>query len=165
MIANQIQWLVANRAKIARYLFIPQLLIAFLFLGFAYQTGHSRVRLLSRGVETQGRIVSFRAERMSQQTTSNSRLSATDYAYLPTVEFPAPGRIVRLEEWMGYGTDSGVGTMVPILYDPADPSVAMIDRGAVNWLPWAPCAAIGTLLALAATRSLVSLLLSIIPAK
>jgi hypothetical protein len=33
----------------------------------------------------------------------------------------------------------------------------MIDRGASNWLPWAPCAAIGLLLALSSLKGLFAL--------
>ena len=41
---------------------------------------------------------------------------------------------------------------VTVLYDPAHPSDAMIDRPIWNWLPWAPIGAVGLFLILVAMR-------------
>jgi uncharacterized protein (DUF983 family) len=41
---------------------------------------------------------------------------------------------------------------VIVLYDPARPSDAMIDRPVWNWLPWAPIAAVGCVLMLVAIK-------------
>lgn len=156
---DQIARLAANRKKIVRWMFIPQLLVASLFLWFAHLTGHNRAPLVLHGAQTQGRIVSFRAVRRSDRTSSNSRLSDTDYSNLPTVEFLAAGRIVHFEDWAA-PSDPSVGFSVRVLYDSANSSVAMIDRGALNWLPWAPCAAIGLLLSLTALKGLFVFLFS-----
>jgi Protein of unknown function (DUF3592) len=153
---DQIAWLATNRDRVARYFFIPQLLVALLFLGFAYHTGHFHARLVVQGAHTQGRIVSFRSVRMSDRP--GSRLSDTDTVNLPLIEFTANNRVIRFEEWKGSQTDPGVGAFVPVLYDPADASVAMMDRGTWNWLPWAPCFAIGLLLSLAAITGIFSFL-------
>jgi hypothetical protein len=152
---DQIVWLAANRDRIARYMFVPQLLVALLFLGFAYRTGQVHARLLLRAGHAQGRIVAFRGVRMSNR--SGSRLGDTDPVYLPLIEFYASNRVIRFEEWKGTGSDSGVGSFVPVLYDPADASLAMMDRGTWNWLPWAPCFAIGLLLSLAGITGMFSL--------
>ena len=159
---DQIAWLVAHRDRIARYMFIPQLLVASLFLGFAYHTGQVHAHLLLRGAHAQGRIVAFRGVRMSSRT--GSRLSDTDIVYLPLIEFSADNRVIRFEEWKGTPSDSGVGSFVSVLYDPADTSLAMMDRAAWNWLPWAPCFAIGLLLSLAGARGMFSLFRSLSPA-
>jgi hypothetical protein len=157
---DQIAWLAANRDRVARYMFIPQLLVALLFLGFAYRTGSVHARLLFRSAQTRGRIVSFRSVRMSSHSSATSRLSDTDMINLPLIEFPANDHVVRFEEWKAANSDPGVGALVPVLYDPSDTSIAMMDRGPLNWLPWAPCAAIGLLLALAALKGLFVFLFS-----
>jgi Protein of unknown function (DUF3592) len=151
--------MLANRTRVIRWMFLPQLLVALLFLWFTYLTGHSRAPLVLHGAQTQGRVVSFRAVRRSDRSGANARLSDTDYTSLPTVEFSAAGRIVRFEDWAA-PSDPSVGSSVPVLYDAGNPSVAMIDRGALNWLPWAPCAAIGLLLALVALKGLFVFLFS-----
>ena len=158
---DQVSWLTANRDNTARYMFIPQFLVALLFLGFAYYTGHDRLRLLVHGVPAQGRIVSLRAVPMSSHSSVNSRLSDTHYAYLPTVEFTVGDRVVRFEEWMGMRSNSGVGTLMSILYDPVSPAVAMIDRGYLNFLPWGVCFVIGLPVLLSALKGLFSFLVSL----
>jgi len=155
---DQIDWLTANRKRLVRWMFIPQLLVGLVFLGFSYRTGRTHVRVLLRGAQVQGRIVSLRRVQMS--TGSGSRLSDSSIVYLPLVEFTANGRSVHFEEWKGTRSDSGVGAFVPVLYDPADMSTAMLDRGTWNWLPWAPCLAVGALLFLAALSGLFSFLRS-----
>ncbi len=149
---DQVTWLVANRDRIARYMFIPQLLVALLFLGFAYHTGKVHAHLLLRSEHAQGRIVAFREVR--RYNRASSRLSDNDPIYLPQIEFSANNRVIRFEEWKGSRSNSGVGSFVPVLYDPADDSFAMMDRGSWNWLPWAPCFAIGLVLGLAALLGL-----------
>jgi len=155
---DQIVWLAANRQRVARYMFIPQLLVALLFMGFAYRTGSAHARLLLRGAQTQGRIVSFRSVRMSSR--SGSHLSDTDTIHLPFIEFQANDHVIRFEEWKAANSDPGIGAFVPVLYDPSNPSFAMMDRGPMNWVPWAPCAAIALLLTLVALKGLFVFLLS-----
>jgi hypothetical protein len=154
---DQVAWLTANRERLVRWMFLPQLLVALLFLGFAYRTGRTHVRVLLRGAQAQGRIVSLRPVQRSTGS-SNTRLSDSSIIYLPLVEFTANGRSVHFEDWKGTRSDSGVGTFVPVLHDPADASTAMLDRGTWNWIPWAPCLAFGALLALVALKGLLSLL-------
>jgi hypothetical protein len=153
---DQVAWLTANRERFFRWMFLPQLLVALLFLGFAYRTGRTHVHVLLRGAQAQGRIVSLRPVQMS--TGSGTRLSDSSIVYLPLVEFTASGRSVHFEDWKGTRSDSGVGAFVPVLFDTADVSTAMLDRGFWNWLPWAPCLAVGALLALVALKGLLSLL-------
>ncbi len=159
---SQIDWLIANRERLFRWMFIPQLLVALVFPGFSYRTGRTHVRLLLRGAQVQGRIVSLRPVRIF--TGSSSRLSDSSVVYLPLVEFTANGRLVHFEEWKGARSDSGVGAFVPVLYDPTDVSTAMLDRGTQNWLPWAPCFAIGLLLLPASLKGFFAFLGSPQPA-
>jgi hypothetical protein len=149
---DQAVWLLTNREKLLRYAFIPQLLVSLLFLGFAYATGKTHAHLLFRGARTNGKIVELVPVQMRTRTSSGS--SWTETIYEPIVEFPAGDRLVRFQEWKGSSSNASLGWSVPVLYDPVDPSFAMIDRGAPNWIPWAPSWAIGLVLAFAALKGL-----------
>ena len=149
---EQVAWMLANRAKIFRYYFIPQFLAAALFLSFAYATGKTHARLLVTGTRTQGRIVALKPVRF--QSRSNSGTSHSTTIYEPTVEFTANDRVVRFQEWKGSESNAGLGWAVPVIYDPSDASYAMMDRGWWNWLPWAPCFAGGLIVGLAAIKGL-----------
>jgi len=132
----------ANRERIFRYYFVPQAFAALLFLGFSYRTGKVHAHLLLRGVRTRGTIVSFKAVHM-QGRSSNGSSGLAEPIYEPAVKFLAGDRSVRFQEWKGQASSAGVGSSVPVIYDPGDPSFAMIDRSYHNWLPWAPCFVIG----------------------
>jgi hypothetical protein len=147
---------VARRERIVRYAFVLQIIAAIPFLAFGYYTGHAHARLLLKGSRTQGTIVELKAVPFQYRSSSGS--TSTRTIYEPVVEFTAGDRIVRFQEWKGSQNNSGVGSLVSVLYDPANPAVAMMDRGTLNWLPWAPCAAIGLFLALVAAKGLLTLL-------
>ena len=149
---DEVAWLLTNREKVLRYAFIPQLLAALLFLSLAYGTGKTHAHLLVRGARTRGKIVELVPVQMHTRTSSGS--SWTQMIYEPVVEFAAGERLVRFQEWKGSASRAGLGWSVPVLYDPADPSFAMLDRGASNWIPWAPFCAIGLVLAFAALKGL-----------
>jgi len=150
---EQAAWLLANRARIFRYYFIPQLLAAALFLSFAYATGKVHARLLLTGAHTRGKIVGLKPVRF--QSRSGGGTSHGSTIYEPTVEFVLNDRVVRFQEWKGSESNTGLGWSVPVIYDASDPSFAMMDRGFWNWLPWAPCFAGGLLVALAGLKGLL----------
>jgi|SRR5882724_1103766 len=150
---EQVAWALANRARIFRYYFIPQFLAAALFLSFAYATGRVHARLLLTGVHTRGKIVGLKPVRI--RSRSNGVTSHGSTIYEPTVEFALNDRVVRFQEWKGSESNFGLGWSVPVIYDPSDPSFAMMDRGFWNWLPWAPCFAGGFLVGLAAIKGLL----------
>jgi hypothetical protein len=149
---EQVAWALANRERISRYIFIPQLLAAAIFLIFAYGTGKVHARLLSRSARTQGTIVSFKPALISHRSSSGTSSYSTIYE--PLVEFAVNNRVFRVQEWKGSESRVGLGWSVPVIYDPADPSVAMLDRGLWNWLPWAPFFAIGLVVGLASLKGL-----------
>lgn len=151
---NQVAWLLSNREKIARYMFIPQFLAAAVSLAFAYSTGHVHAHLLFKGVPTRGTIVALKPVQMSNRSSNGTQNYYTIYE--PLVEFSSGERIVRFQEWKGSRSNAGLGSSVPVLYDPADPSFAMIDRGFWNWLPWAPCFLIGLPVAFASLKGLLA---------
>jgi hypothetical protein len=147
---EQVAWVLANRERIFRYLFIPQFLAAALFLSFGYVTGKVHARLLFRSARVQGTIVGFKSAQISQRSGSSSSYYSTIYE--PLVEFTVNDRVFRVQEWKGSESRVGLGSSAPIIYDPADPSVAMLDRGLWNWLPWAPFFAIGLIVGLASLK-------------
>lgn len=150
--------MVANREKAFRYAFIPQLLAAMALLWFACSTGRTDMHLLLKGVRTEGKIVGFQKRTFYANRNRLSTGTPGYKVYLPIVEFDADGTPVRFEEHKILPTGEGVGWTVPVLYDPANPSVAMIDRSYWNYIPWAPALAISVLLALASLKGLFAFL-------
>lgn len=159
---EQVAWMLANREKIFRYIFIPQFLAAALFLSFAYVTGHVHAHLLFKGAGTNGTIVDFRVVHFRQSSGSVTAHGTTIYE--PIVEFPAGDRLVRFQELKGSESRVGLGWSVPVIYDPADPSFAMIDRGFWNWLPWAPCFLIAFPVAFASLKGFLAFFIRHAPA-
>lgn len=159
---DQVAWLIANREKIARYMFIPQFLAAAVFLSFAYGTGHVHAHLLFKGARTSGTIIALKPVQMSNRSSNGTQSYYTIYE--PLVEFSAGDRIVRFQEWKGSRSNAGLGLSVPVLYDPADPSIAMLDHGPSNWLPWAPCFLIGLPVAFASLKGFFAFFIRRAPA-
>lgn len=155
---DQVTWVLANRERIFRYYFIPQSLGALLFLGFSYSTGKVHAHLLFRATRTQGIIVGLKPVRMQSHSNSGGSSTFAQTVYLPAVEFRAGDHVIHFQEWKGQASNAGLGSSVPVLYDPANPSIAMIDRSYWNWLPWAPCFAIGLILALASIKGFFAFL-------
>ena len=71
---------------------------------------------------------------------------------MPLVEFQAGGHVVRFEDWKGSSSTGALHAPVTVLYDPAAPSLAMIDRPVWNWIPWALTFLLGLFLALVAIK-------------
>ena len=160
---EQVAWMLANRAKIFRWMFIPQLLVAALFLGFSYYTGHVHARLLVSGARATGKIIALKPVRMwERSSTTVSSLSRTIYE--PLVEFSVGDRTFRVQEWKGSESKAGLGWSVPVLYDPANPSIAMMDRGLSNWIPWGIAFLIGLPVALSGLKGLFIFLFAVSPA-
>jgi hypothetical protein len=156
---QQVAWFLANRAKILRYAFVPQLLIAVVFLGFAYKAGKDHAHLLLAGARTQGTVVGFKPVLFRSNNNSFSRT-----VDMPIIQFRAGDHVAQFQEWKSSNSDPSLHARVPVLYDPSDTTIAMMDRGALNWLPWAPCAAIGAFLALVSLKGLFAFLAFAAPA-
>jgi hypothetical protein len=148
--------MLANRSKIIRYAFVPQFLVAFVFLAFAHFTGKTNAHLLLNGLRTRGKIVGFQKRQLHTHRNPSSTGMYGRNVYLPIVEFEAQGTTVRFEEPKLVNDGESVGWPVVVLYDPANPSVAMIDRPVWNWIPWGPALALGIFLAIAALRGLLA---------
>jgi hypothetical protein len=141
--------LTSNREKILRYAWIPQLFAGLVFLGLGYFMGHAHLHLIRYGVRAPGRIVGYKQVSFR---SSSSATSSTTTSYMPIVEFHTNERFVQFQDWLGTSIAGNKNVPVMVLYDPANPSVAMIDRPAWNWLPWAPIFALGLFLVLVAIK-------------
>jgi len=144
-------WLAANRERIFRYAFILQFIAALPFLLFAYSTGKVHTRLLLKGAATTGTVV---ASVPVQFASGSSRRTS----YEAVVVFLLGEDQFRFQEWKATKVAPTLGTRVSVIYDPADPDVAMVDRGYLNYLPWAPCAVIGLFLLIVAIKGLLTLI-------
>ena len=151
---QQVEWMLANRAKILRYAFVPQLLAAVALLSIAYFTGKTDAHLLLKGARSQGKIVGFQRREFHTHRNPSSNGVYGRPVYLPIVEFETLGDKVRFEERKLVPGGEGVGWPVTVLYDPNNVSMAMIDRPFWNWMPWAPALAIGAFLALVSLKGL-----------
>jgi uncharacterized protein DUF3592 len=151
---SQVAWMLANRVRILRLAFVLQALVALALLGVAYLTGNTTAHLLLSGVRTQGKIVGFQQRQVHTHRNPSSTGMYGRNVYLPIVEFEVDGELVRFEETKLITKAEGVGWQVPVLYDLAEPSRAMIDRPFWNWIPWAPALAMGLFLLMASLKGL-----------
>jgi hypothetical protein len=139
----------ANREKIMRYAWIPQLFGGLVFLGLGYFMGHAHFHLIRQGVKAPARIIGYKQESFR---SSSGNTSSTSTGYMPIVEFHTNDRFVQFQDWLGTNIAGTTNAPVMVLYDPANPTVAMIDRPVWNWLPWAPIFAVGLFLVLVAIK-------------
>jgi hypothetical protein len=149
---QQVQWVLAKRVKIPRFAFVPQLLAAVALLTVAFFTGKTDAHLLLNGARTRGKIVGFQPRRLQTHRNPSSNGVYGRTVYLPIVEFEPRGDKVRFEEPKLVAHGEAVGWTVPVLYDPNNASLAMIDRPFWNWIPWAPALAVGAFLALVSLK-------------
>ena len=149
--------LIANREKILRYAFIFQFIAAVPLLWFGYHTGKTDAMLLLNGKPTTGTVVAVVPVQFSSRSSSSSSGSHT--AYEAVVSFAVADRQFRFQEWKATSVAPSIGTRVPVIYNPAHPGAAMVDRGYLNYVPWAPCAVIGLFLFIVATKGFLTLLL------
>lgn len=139
---HAVTWILNRRRKILRYAWVPSAAFGVLLFVFAYLSEMGHLQLILEGTQTTGRIVEYKEYRDSHATSR----------FVPMVEFEANHQRIRFEDWVGRTRRRGTGDPTSVLYDSANPSHAMMDRGILNWLPWGPCAALGLLLTLSALK-------------
>jgi hypothetical protein len=144
-----VAWMLNNKEQVFRFMRVLQLLAALFLLGLGYFIGHEHFHLIRAGVRTQGVIVGYKEQSFQSYNQGRSHSST---AFMPIVEFRSGERVIRFKDWMGTQSASGRGTAVTVLYNPADPVSAMIDRPVMNWIPWAPIFAVGFFLVLVAAN-------------
>ena len=108
--------------------------------------GHTHFQLIREGMRAPGRIIGYKQARFR----SSSGFYST--GYMPVVEFHTNERFVQFQDWLGTSIAGSTNASVIVLYDPANPTIAMIDRPTWNWLPWAPIFAVGLFLVLVAIK-------------
>jgi hypothetical protein len=146
-----ITWFKNNPQKLRRYGALLQMLMGLFLIFFGYFAGRAHFHLIREGVRTQGQITGHAPEYFRSRSGNSN-----DTAYIPSVEFSARDGVIRFRDWMGSSSTGNLHTSVIVLYDPADPAVAMIDRPVWNWIPWAPCFAVGVFLVLVAINGSLS---------
>jgi hypothetical protein len=142
-IEEVVDLLKSNRQKMLRYMAGVQLLLGLFLLFMAYYMGHTHLHLIRSGGRAPGRVVGYQQHDFIS-STGNSRSYTT--GFLPVVEFNVNGRDVRFTDWLGSSSTGRLPDKVTVLYDVSVPSIAMIDRPVMNWIPWAPIAAVGCFL-------------------
>lgn len=150
LVPNISGWIARHKQNVVGWLRIAQAVTALVLLTLAFHTGKTRFVLLTEGVRAAGRIVDYKEERFSTRSVGN--MTRTTTMSLPVVQFQAAGQVVTFTDWMGSPAAGEINDAVTVLYDPARPSVAMIDRPVWNWMPWAPFFAIGAFLLTVALR-------------
>ena len=148
---NQLSgWMISNKEKVLRYTRVVQAVVGLFLLLLGYCIGREHFHVIREGVRTQGTTIGYKQENLGR---NYSRTADSDtIALLPIVKFQAGDQVVQFKDWM----DSGMRLLnvrVTVLYDPANPSSAMIDRPVWNWIPWAPTFAVGLFLFLVAAKA------------
>jgi len=143
LVNGSVTWALTNREKILRFAFIAQLVVGLVFVALGYAMGKDHFRLIRHGVRADGKIVSYREKYFG----SNSSPTKSTLAFMPIVEFQINDRVVQFQDWKGTNVATP-NQRVVVVYDPANPMVAMIDRPAWNWIPWAPTFGLGVFLLL-----------------
>jgi hypothetical protein len=143
-----INWMLANRAKVLRYTRMLQVFTGVILLMLGWYMGRMQFHLIRTGTRTQGRIVGSQTKRFSTRYSEKT-------GYMPVVEFQAGDRTASFTNWLGSSRLPSLNQMVPVLYDAANPTVAMIDRPVMNWIPWGPTALVGSFLVLVGIMGLL----------
>jgi len=142
-------WAQNNKEKVLRYTRMMEAVAGLFLLCLGYYIGKDHFHLIRDGVRAQGMIVGYKQEYFPGSITAASTSSFT--AFMPIVKFQAGEQDVEFKDWMG--TDAAVKNVrVMVLYDPENPSVAMIDRPVWNWIPWAPTLGAGLFLLFVGVR-------------
>ena len=142
--------LLKNKDQILRYGYILQAFVGAVLLIAAYIMGHAHLHLIRQGVRAPGTVVGHEQQNFVSRSSSGGTRSTL--AFMPIVEFQAGEKTVRFKDWKGSSVAGDLHDRVTVLYDPASPSDAMIDRPVWNWLPWAPIGAVGVFLTLVAIK-------------
>ena len=144
---NQLsQWMASNKEKVLRYTRFVQAAAGLFLLLFGSYIGKEHFHLIRQGVRTEGTIVGYKQESFPDRGGTRWVTGS-----MPIVKFQAGDHVVQFKDWMGSKAPL-LNVPVVVLYDPANPSVAMIDRPVWNWMPWAPIAAVGLFLVLVAIK-------------
>jgi Protein of unknown function (DUF3592) len=141
--------MMANKGKVLRYTYVAQILTGLFLLLLGYVIGKDHLNLVRHGVRASGIVVDYKA-----QNFRDSNRNFNETGYMPIVQFQVEDHVVQFKDWLGSGMPGPRRRPVMVLYDPANPSTAMIDRPILNWVPWGPTMAVGVFLLLVGLRGI-----------
>jgi Protein of unknown function (DUF3592) len=145
-------WAQNNKEQMLRYTRIAEAVVGLFLLCLGYYIGKDHFHLIRDGMRAPGIIVGYKEEYFRG---SDGRPSSGSNAFMPIVKFQAGEQDVEFKDWMG--TSVAVKNVrVMVLYDPENPSLAMIDRPVWNWIPWAPTLGMGLFLLFVGIRGWMS---------
>jgi len=145
-------WAQNNKEEMLRYTRIAEAVVGLFLLCLGYFIGKDHFHLIRDGMRAPGIIVGYKEEYFRG---SDGRPSSGSNAFMPIVKFQAGEQDVEFKDWMG--TSVAVKNVrVMVLYDPENPSLAMIDRPVWNWIPWAPTLGMGLFLLFVGIRGWMS---------
>jgi len=147
------QWAGVNQRSIFHIECIAHVALGLIFVLFGYLLGHTHIDLLQNGVRTHGRIVEYKAESFSTIIPVSKNLFGHETVSMPIIEFQAGGRLVRFRDWITDQSGSLDRDSVPVIYNPNNPSIALVDRPVINWSLWAPFFLAGLFLVLVTIRN------------
>lgn len=149
-VEEMVAGLLKNKTQILRYAYVLQAFVGAVLLIAAYVMGHAHFDLIRQGVRAPGTVVGHEQENFVSRSSSGGTRSTL--AFMPIVEFQAGEHTVRFKDWKGSSVAGDLHDRVTVVYDPARPSDAMIDRPVWNWVPWAPIGVVGLFLTLVAIK-------------
>jgi len=131
-----------NKPRVLRYTHGLQVVTGVVLVALGFYMGHDHFHLIRAGIRTQGRIIAYRQEQFPRSGSQTSRSTG----YMPVVEYQLGDRNVQFRDWLGKPVAGSINVPVTVLYDAANPELAMIDRPIWNWMPWSPILAVGVFL-------------------
>jgi hypothetical protein len=147
-------WAGKNKGTVYSFECVLHAFVGLCIMFVAYQIGHKHICLLQDGVRTQGRIAEYKDEVFITTVTNFSNTSTRQgMISLPIVEFRIEDRVIRFKDWIGRESRYVATGIVPVIYSSGDPSIAMVDRPILNWMPWAPVFIAGLFLALVSVKN------------
>ena len=124
-------WAGVNGIKVKRYRSTVAIVVGLSTMYFTYHLGNANFFLLLDGIKTEGKIVEYKQQVFVDSNRSYSTI------FMPVVEFKIGDKDVRFRDWLGNRSNSLPGEFVPVIYNSANPSIAMVDRPVWNWIPFA----------------------------
>lgn len=124
------KWAGENGNKVERYRSIIAIVVGLSTMYFTYLLGNANFFLLLDGIKTEGKIVEYKQQVLVDSNRSYSTI------FMPVVEFKIGDKDVRFRDWLGNRSNSLPGEFVPVIYNSANPSIAMVNRPVWNWIPF-----------------------------
>jgi hypothetical protein len=140
------EWIRVNGPRIPRTIRWVQIATGIFLVGLAVHIGKVQFDLIREGIRTSGQIVRF--EYVSSSMSDARGLRPSTSAFYPIVEFKVDGRSVQFRDRFGSASGAGINDVVTVLFNSERPTVAMIYRPFLNWIPWAPTFIVGSFLLL-----------------